>query len=138
MPAGIYERRSLRERVFAKLEIQPNGCLLWTGGVAGAGYPSTSKDGKKFYVHRLMYEWFVGPIPPGFHVDHLCRTRHCAAPAHLEAVTELENHRRAGHKNRGKERCKRGHLFDEANTYLRRNEVGRTCRQCRRLRDGIR
>jgi hypothetical protein len=41
-----------------------------------------------------MFEAMVGPIPADLEIDHLCRTRHCANPRHMEAVTHLENMRR--------------------------------------------
>lgn len=56
------------------------------------------------YVHRFMYERFVGPIPDGYVVDHLCHNadqscaggstcahRRCANPDHLGAVTQRGN-----------------------------------------------
>lgn len=46
------------------------------------------------YVHRIAHELFVGPIPAGLDIDHLCRVRDCANPAHLEPVTRQENLRR--------------------------------------------
>ena len=92
-------RKSLRERVLSHLVIDPDtGCLLWTGPCNHKGYGKIVQTvgGQHLYLkpHRLMYEWFVGPIPDGLQIDHLCRVRHCAAPAHLEAVTCKENIRR--------------------------------------------
>lgn len=46
-------------------------------------------------AHRWTYRWFVGPIPQGHELDHLCRVMRCVNPAHLEAVTHLVNVRRA-------------------------------------------
>jgi hypothetical protein len=45
-------------------------------------------------AHRWAYEHFIGPIPAGLEIDHLCRVRHCVNPAHLEPVTKSENRRR--------------------------------------------
>lgn len=42
-------------------------------------------------AHRFAYERFVGTIPAGLQIDHLCRTRLCVNPAHLEPVTNREN-----------------------------------------------
>ncbi len=70
---------------------------IWTGaknpggyGVIGAG---ARGQGNKL-AHRLSYELFVGPIPEGLHIDHLCVTRLCVRPDHLEPVTQAENNRR--------------------------------------------
>ena len=45
-------------------------------------------------AHRVTYEALVGSIPLGLDLDHLCRVRSGANPAHLEPVTRKENLRR--------------------------------------------
>jgi hypothetical protein len=132
-------RSATRERLFAKLIVDPDtGCLIWTGAWAGPGYGQIMINRRQQYVHRVMYELFAGPIPDGLVIDHLCRNRRCAAPAHLEPVTQRENILRgeglAAQQVR-RTQCPYGHPYDEANTY--RFGVGlrkRGCRACTRRR----
>ena len=62
-------------------------CWVWDGDKNSSGYGLY--EGK--LLHRLSYMHNVGQIPPGMVIDHLCRTRACYNPEHLEAVTELVN-----------------------------------------------
>lgn len=74
---------------------EPNsGCWIWTGNVKKNGYGSITIGGSNFYAHRLMYENFVGKIPPKMVLDHKCRIRCCCNPDHLEVVSPGENLRR--------------------------------------------
>lgn len=110
-------------------------CWPWTAGCFDAGYGA-------FYVpdlqrnvgaHVWAYIHEVGPIPPGFELDHLCRNPPCVNPHHLEAVTGRINTLRSENpaaKNATKTHCKRGHPLDEANTFVRKNGH-RQCRICK-------
>lgn len=51
-------------------------------------------------AYRLTYEWFIGPIPDGLQIDHLCGQPSCVNPEHLEPVTLRENVQRM-YKRRG-------------------------------------
>jgi hypothetical protein len=132
--------RTPRERVFSRLTIDPSGCLLWAGYIDKDGYGKTSAvRPRTLTVHRVMYEWFAGPIPPGLVLDHLCGVRHCANVAHLEAVTVRENVLRSHGLpavNARKTHCAHGHPFDEANTLHVRGQ--RQCRTCNRERERAR
>src|ERR1700733_11865435 len=75
-------------------------CYVWDGKKAGAGYGQlkvgSMADGTRRdeYCHRAAYMEWVGPIPPGKELDHLCNVIACWRPDHLEAVTHAENIKR--------------------------------------------
>ena len=83
--------------------------------------------------HRLTYWLFVGPFDLSLELDHNCRVPSCVNPAHCEPVTAAVNRQRQ--TAAGGDRCRRGHPFDEANTFRQRSQAGqlnRGCRECRR------
>lgn len=109
------------------------GCWNWVGQ-ADNGYCRVMINRCRFLVHRFSYELFVGPIPPGLVIDHLCRNRRCVNPGHLEVVTQRENIRRGESpiaENFRKTHCPHGHEFDESNTRV--GVHGRVCRACNRI-----
>lgn len=131
----------LFERFVTKFRVSESGCWEWTGGKCGNGYGNMflrkESDGrtKRIYAHRVSYEHFVGPIPDGLELDHLCRNRGCVNPEHLEPVTRGENLRRIPQEARPphmqpRTHCKRGHEFTPENTGV--NSKGRFCRTCRK------
>jgi hypothetical protein len=110
-------------------------CLEWTGPLAGSGYgrfgshPSPTRTTGYVCVmaHRWLYERWVGPIPDGLQLDHLCRNRACVNPDHLEPVTPAENTRRGRVLQSPDTHCPHGAL------------LGDPCKRCVHLkRHGIR
>lgn len=71
-------------------------CWEWTGSKDKAGRPRINIDGIAKQAHRIGYMEYVGPIPDGLTLDHLCGNHGCVNPWHLEPVTDLENNRRGG------------------------------------------
>lgn len=130
-------RRSLTDEEFFadRYDVSDSGCWEWTSHRNGDGYGVFARRRKTQYAHRVAYAMFVGPIPKGLTIDHLCRNRGCVNPAHLEPVTAKENVLRSPHTWGGRHRirthCPKGHVYDEANTILPRRG-GRECLACRR------
>lgn len=137
----------LLDRFMAKVSPEPNsGCWLWTGSIQQSpfpkypgynGYGSFARPGKSKLAHRASYELFVGEIPDGLHIDHLCRVRSCVNPKHLEPVTRAENVRRGngGAYFRDKTHCPQGHEYSSENTTVKPisgkpNRFNRICRTC--------
>jgi len=60
----------------------PDGHLLWTGGLAN-GRPAVKREGRTFYVKRLLWEEVHGIIPEGAVVVSACGERTCIEPSHL-------------------------------------------------------
>ena|SRR5690349_12101561 len=115
----------------------PRSCWRWEGARIPEGYGQITIGGKIRFVHRVVYEWFCGPIPEGLQIDHLCRNTTCANPMHLEPVTPQVNSHRGvgvGAVNVAKTHCPRGHAYDARNTYVRADR-SRDCRACQRLRN---
>jgi hypothetical protein len=113
-----------------------SGCWLWIRSTDSAGYGLFWDRDRHRGAHRVAYERWVGPIPAGLHLDHLCRTPACINPEHLEAVTPRESTLR-GHskmaRNAKQTDCLRGHEFTPANTL--RSALGtRYCRACHNAR----
>ena len=69
-------------------------CWVWQRSIAWSGYGMAWRDGKHVLAHRAYYEEWVGPIPDGYQLDHLCRNRACVNPEHLEVTTRRQNVRR--------------------------------------------
>lgn len=125
-----YEKRATA-RWLAKVQKFAK-CWIWMGACRKGGYGAFGYLGKIHAAHRWGYERFVGPIPDGRHLHHVCDQPRCVNPAHLLPLTQREHHdmtaRWVGHKTH----CKRGHHLDDA----RINGAGaRVCRSCERLRD---
>lgn len=123
-----FRGRSLQERFMEKVEHR-NGHWLWIGALKSVtGYGAIQIDGKARQAHRVSYELFVGPIPEGLHIDHLCRVRRCVNPEHLEPVTCAENTHRSPVSNASKTHCPAGHPYTADNT--RYHGGRRACRAC--------
>lgn len=108
------------DRLISKIEIDPSTrCWKWTGCICKDGYGQIKMIPNMRRAHRVSYEVFVGPIPEGLQIDHLCRCRSCINPEHLEPVTPKENIRRSpiapASLNAMMTHCTNGHKFTQEN-----------------------
>lgn len=128
---------SVADRFWGKV-YKTEDCWLWTGAINSRGYGHFAVAHQQIVAaHRFAYELVVGPIPDGLTLDHLCRTRQCVKPAHLEPVTNRVNILRGSSLSASRARtevCSHGHQFTPENTiHRKRAQGGRSCRECQRL-----
>jgi len=124
---------SLRSRLIRRTLLlpEPPFCWQWMGcrNQKGYGRIRATGSGPLISVHRASYELFVGPIPLGLEIDHLCRNRGCVRPDHLEAVPHLVNVRRGETATRT--HCLHGHLLEG------RSSRQRYCIVCQRAANAV-
>ena len=127
------------DRFAAKIALTESGCIEWIASRNNHGYGTFAAGGDVFTVaHRWSYEYHVGPIPDGLHLDHLCRNRACVNPDHLEPVTCRTNLLRASGGpaiNGTKTHCPQGHPYAGANLSITRTTGHRVCITCRRANE---
>lgn len=111
-------------------------CWLWTAAPGPDGYGRFRYGRRKVSAHRLVYEIMIGPIPPGLQLDHLCRTRLCVNPWHLDPVTPKVNTARGQLITRQlmKTQCPAGHAYTGPNLYITPSGA-RACKICRATQD---
>ncbi len=68
-----------------------NSCWFWNGAKNSRGYGQVQFNGKRTYVHRLVYAFVFGEIPKNSFILHKCDTPLCCNPEHLWAGTQKEN-----------------------------------------------
>lgn len=118
----------------------PEMCWEWNGLIDqptkkhSFGYGIFKIGQQQYRAHRVSYTIANGEIASGLVIDHLCRNTKCVNPAHLEAVSNVENVMRGLSEpalNKQKTHCKRGHPLSGDNILSTRGK--RECRKCRRV-----
>jgi hypothetical protein len=126
------------ERFEEKIEMIPeSGCWVWTAHTHDLGYGRMRVDGKDWLAHRWSYEHYIGWIPKGLVIDHLCRVRCCVNPKHLQPVKQRENCRRGASWafQANKTHCPKGHPYAGNNLYI--DPRGhRRCKSCAKTLKG--
>lgn len=74
----------------ARTERTADGCLAWTGTMAG-GYGQMVVGGESVPAHRYAWEQANGAIPDGHEIDHTCYRKECVEASHLRPALRSEN-----------------------------------------------
>lgn len=135
------------ERIEKNIEIiTESGCWIWKGSIDKKGYGCMNAFGKKQFVHRVSYSYYIGEIPKGMLVCHSCDIPTCVNPNHLFIGDYAANNRDCRNKGRAnsenarltyqnkcrenpKKYCINGHEYTFENSYLDKNGT-RYCRKC--------
>ncbi len=127
------------ERFWKKVIIQGKGyntpCWIWIASTNSQGYGHINISGRIIASHRWAYEHFIGNIPRGLELDHLCRNILCVNPSHCRAVTHKVNilcGNSPAAINTTKTHCPHGHPYNKENTFFIKYNGGRRCRICMR------
>jgi hypothetical protein len=132
--------QTLPQKYIDRIEMEPNsGCWLWAGYVNTEGYAKFGIRGRPtISVHRFIYELFFQPAKE---LHHICKTRCCVNPNHLQPVTRSEHRMLSPSRMRNVSHCINGHPFSEENTMFivdaHHPHGMRQCRTCARLRTKI-
>ena len=110
-------------------------CWLWTAK-KDDGYGRWAPPGKaqQYLVHRLAFAVLKEKIQEGMQIDHLCKTRHCVNPDHLEQVTSKENTRRGLSNvfNSDPDLCPHGHEYTGETPGKAEGVIYKVCIECHR------
>jgi hypothetical protein len=100
-PVEKREPITINNRILRRVKFDlDRGCWIWPIKSSSKRYGSIIVGSRRNrtrqvrLAHVVSYETFIGPIPKGLELDHLCRNTHCVNPWHLEPVTHLVNMRR--------------------------------------------
>src|ERR1035437_1434255 len=152
MPRGFRQMNHVCEnemkRFYSNVKVS-DGCWEYGSG-SHRGYSSITIFGRNKRAHRFFKEFLEGKEQPqNVLACHSCDNRKCVNPSHVFWGTHKDNYQDMVNKDRrilvhGKENfqgkkthCKRGHEFNETDTFIYKTKAGlfqRLCRICARIR----
>jgi len=124
---------TVQERLERRVDLREDGCHVWTGAIVrGYGHIWHPDYGRNVTVHRAAYEIYVGPIPCGHQIHHLCDERACVNPEHLTPLSASDHSKETMAARWGRDRthCSKGHLYSG-----KTKDGNNFCRECSRERE---
>lgn len=76
--------------------VKPNEKMkkLAINGTANRGYKAFMVNHRLYYVHRVMYETFIGEIPDGLVIDHIDEVKSNNRLNNLQVLSHSDNLRK--------------------------------------------
>lgn len=108
-----------KERFWAFVRFELNGCWIWTGATDKNGYGVFGINKEKSNIGAHVYAWELqhGPVPIGLCVLHSCDHPPCVRDSHLFLGTQADNVADRVRKNRS------AHGEDSGQAVLTEDEV---------------
>jgi hypothetical protein len=110
-------------------------CWEWQGTKTKFGHGLIGIQGKRWLVHRYVYQEMVGPLTNGLAILHSCDNPPCVNPRHLEEGTRTKNQQDMQARGRSRARhwgkgglCVNGHPWNDNEYFYKRKRVCRSCK----------
>jgi len=123
----MFDTLDARRYILERIVENDAGCWVWQLSSGSHGYGQGFYLGANTLAHRICFEVFRNTIPEGMTIHHVCRTRKCVNPYHLQVLPNEIN--AADNGQSSKTHCPKNHEYSSWNTYI--DPKGhRRCRKC--------
>ena len=99
---GGYSGKKIKYKRVPCIYPELGPCKICTSHSNGNRYPIVVRKGKRYPLHRQIWEKYHGPIPKGMCVCHDCDSRACVEIAHLFLGPHKDNMHDMARKGRTK------------------------------------
>ena len=91
MKRGQYKKRSLKDRIMAKVEFSTKSCWIWTGAIGTRGKPIIwiTNVGHRS-TRREIWAICRGKLPSGVKLKSTCKNKLCINPNHMVFLSPPE------------------------------------------------
>jgi hypothetical protein len=110
-------------------------CWTWKT-IEGKYHPLIWYNNGMHRAHKIFFEYLHGTIPKEAQLRHTCRNILCINPCHMEVKKKGELIIQHNIERPRREKCGRGHMMTEENTYIWIKKSGfedRRCRTCNNI-----